>query len=100
MTIAADGLGMRADLIVMGAQSKRAFASLTGTTAERVISTARCPVLIVRSQGTLHYGSVVVAADLSASLEDVLRVADRWSFFDRVPVSIVHGFRSPYQGAL
>jgi universal stress protein E len=99
-TIAAVALEMQADLVVMGAQRKRALASLTGTTAERVISTAGCPVLIIRSKGTLHYGRVVVAADLSASLEEVLRVADRWSFFDRVPVSIVHGFRSPYQGAL
>jgi nucleotide-binding universal stress UspA family protein len=84
----------------MGAQRKRAFAPLTGTTAERVSARAGCPVLIVRSQGTLRYDRVVVAADLTPRFKDVLRTADRWSFFDRAPVSIVHGFQSPYQGPL
>jgi nucleotide-binding universal stress UspA family protein len=98
--IAAVALETRADLIVMGAQRKRALAPLTGTTAERVIASARCPVLIVRSNGTLRYDRVVVAADLSPSFEGVLHIADGWSFFDRVPVSIVHGFQSPYQGPL
>jgi nucleotide-binding universal stress UspA family protein len=99
-TIAEVALETRADLIVMGAQRKRALASLTGTTAERVISSARCPVLIVRSKGTLRYDRVVVAADMNPSFKDVLRFADRWSFLDRAPVSIVHGFESPYQGPL
>ena len=99
-TIAEVALETRADLVVIGAQRKRAFASLSGTTAERVISSAGCPVLVVRSRGTLRYDRVVVAADLSPSIKDVLRVADRWAFFERVPVSIVHGFQSPYQGPL
>jgi universal stress protein E len=90
----------RADLIVMGAPRKRALASLTGTTAERVVSRTQRPVLIVRSKGTLQYERVVVAADLRRAFTDVLRFADDWSFFDRVPVSIVHAFQSPYQGPL
>jgi nucleotide-binding universal stress UspA family protein len=97
-TIADVALETRADLIVMGSQRKRAFASLTGTTAERVIASTRCPVLIVRSKGTLRYDRVVVAADMGPSFKDVLRFAARWSFLDRAPVSIVHGFQSPYQG--
>ena len=97
-TIAAVAREVRADLIVLGAQRKRALAALTGTTAERVASSTRSPVLIVRSDGTLRYDRVVVAADLSPALEDVLRVADHWNFLDRASVSIVHGFQSPYQG--
>jgi nucleotide-binding universal stress UspA family protein len=88
----------RAELIVMGAQRKRAFASLIGTTAERVTATAQCPVLMVRSKGTLRYGNVVVAANLNPAFEELLRFADDWSFLDLAPVSIVHGFQSPYQG--
>jgi nucleotide-binding universal stress UspA family protein len=99
-TIADVALETRADLIVMGAQTRRALASLTGTTAERVISGAKCPVLIVRSKAALRYARVVIAADLSPSFKDVLRFADRWSFLDLAPVAIVHGFQSPYQGPL
>jgi nucleotide-binding universal stress UspA family protein len=99
-TIAEVAVETHADLIVMGIQSKRAFASLTGTTAERVIAAARCPVLIIRSNGTLRYGGVVVAADLNPSFEEMLRFAHRWSFLDRGPVAIVHGFQSPYHGPI
>jgi nucleotide-binding universal stress UspA family protein len=98
--IAAVALETRADLIVMGAQRKRAFASLIGTTAERVTTIAQCPVLIVRSRGTLRYGNVVLAANLDPSFKDLLRFADRWSLLQPAPVSIVHGFQSPYQGPL
>ena len=89
-----------AQLIVMGAQRKRALAPVLGTTAERVVALAQCPVLMIRSKGTLHYHRVVVAAELKPSFKEVLRFADQWSFLDAPIVSIVHGFSSPYQGPL
>jgi nucleotide-binding universal stress UspA family protein len=89
-----------AELIVMGAQRKRSLAPLVGTTAERVIALTRCPVLIVRSKGTLRHDKVIVAADLTPSFKEVLRFADRWSFLDSPRVSVVHAFQSPYQGPL
>jgi nucleotide-binding universal stress UspA family protein len=87
-----------ADLIVMGAQSKRALAPVLGTTAERVIARAHCPVLIVRSKGTLRYKHVVVAAQLERSFRSAMGLAKKWSLLDAPAVSVVHGFSSPYQG--
>jgi nucleotide-binding universal stress UspA family protein len=89
-----------ADLIVLGAQRRRALAPVLGTTAERVIALARCPVLIVRTKGTLRYARVVIAAELERSFGKVMRFANRWSFLDAAAVSVVHGFLSPYQGPL
>jgi nucleotide-binding universal stress UspA family protein len=89
-----------ADLIVMGAQRKRALAPILGTTAERVIALAHSAVLIVRSNGSLHYDRVVVAAELEPTFGKVMGFADRWSFLDAPRVSVVHGFASPYQGPL
>jgi universal stress protein E len=89
-----------ADLIVMGAQSKRALAPVLGTTAERVIARTNCPVLIVRSRGALNYKNVVVAAELGRSFGSVIGFAKRWSLLDAPAVSVVHGFSSPYQGPL
>jgi len=89
-----------ADLIVLGTQSKRALAPVLGTTAERVIARANCPVLIVRSRGTLRYKNVVVAAALERSFRSVVGFANRWSLLDAPVVSVVHGFSSPYQGPL
>ena len=89
-----------AQLIVMGAQRKRALAPILGTTAERVGALAQCPVLIIRSKGTLPYQRVVVGAELTPSFKDVMRFADQWSFLDAPIVSIAHGFAWPYQGPL
>jgi universal stress protein E len=89
-----------AQLIVMGAQRKRALAPILGTTAERVVALAQCPVLIIRSKGTSSYHRVVIAAELNPSFKEVVRFADQWSFLDAPTLSIVHGFTSPYQGPL
>lgn len=89
-----------ANLIVLGAQRRRALAPILGTTAERVIGLARCPVLIVRSKGTLRYQRVVIAAQLERAFSKVVQFANRWSFLDAPDVSVVHGFVSPYQGPL
>ncbi len=97
-TIAEVALEKRAELIVMGAPRKRALAALIGTTAERVSAIARCPVLIVKSKGTLRYSRVVVSTDLIASLEELLHFMGRWSFLDLAPVSIVHGVELPFPG--
>jgi nucleotide-binding universal stress UspA family protein len=89
-----------ADLIVLGAQSRRALAPVLGTTAENIIARAQCPVLVVRSKGTLNYDRVVIAAELERSFTSVMHFANRWSFLDASAVSVVHGFLSPYQGPL
>jgi nucleotide-binding universal stress UspA family protein len=99
-TIAQVALDTRAELIVLGAPRRRAFASLRGSTAERVVALARCSALIVRSKCAPRYTRVIVATDLKPAIKEILRFAERWSFLDSPRVSLVHGFQSPYQGPL
>lgn len=87
-----------AGLIVLGTQRKRPLATVLGTTAERVVARAPCPVLVVRSSGSLRNNRVVFATDLTPAFRKLVDYAHRWSFLDVPSVSIVHGFAWPYQG--
>jgi universal stress protein E len=89
-----------AELIVLSAQSKRSLATLRGTTAERVVALARCPVLVVRSKRAVGHDRVIVAADLGPSFDEVIHCANRWSLLGPARLSVVHGFQSPYRGPL
>jgi universal stress protein E len=89
-----------ADLIILGSQRRSALAPLVGTTAERIISLARRPALIVNLDGSVPYQSVVIAAELSDAFVRVVRVARMLRVLDAASVSVVHGFESPYRGPL
>ena len=84
-----------ADVIVLGAQRPKALAPLIGTTAERLTALTGRPVLIVNVPPHLRYGSVVIAAELSDTFVQVVRVASSLKFLDAAKVSIVHGLDFP-----
>jgi nucleotide-binding universal stress UspA family protein len=84
-----------ADIIVLGAQSRKALAPFIGTTAERITALAGRPVLIVNQEPHLRYGAVVIAGELSSAFVQVVRVASSLKFLDAGSVSIVHGFEFP-----
>jgi nucleotide-binding universal stress UspA family protein len=99
-TIAAVARETGADIIVLGAQRRKCRAPLIGMTAERVISLAGRPVLIVNVSPRIRYASVVIAAELSDAFTRVVRIASSLKFLDAEKVSIVHGFEAPCRGCL
>jgi nucleotide-binding universal stress UspA family protein len=98
--IAAVAKQIDADIIVLGAQRRKAPAPLIGTTAERIIALAGRPALIVNLDARVRYGGVVIAAELSDAFIQVVRVAASMKFLDAGRVSIVHGFEFSNRGPL
>jgi universal stress protein E len=63
-TIIGEGIAVEADLILVGAPGKVAYAqTVVGTTAERVIRFGECPVLLVNQPPRGPYARVLVAFD-------------------------------------
>ncbi len=74
----ADMLG--ADLIVLGPHREQLFGDrILGTTADRVIRTARVPCLILREPLSLPLRQVVVPIDLSAPARGALDLGLQWA---------------------
>ncbi len=89
-TIAATANDVGADLIVIAPPRPRRADAILGTTAERLIRTARRPVLVVHGTTSDHYRSVVMATDLSRSALPMARTAVCLAALDGVPSTIVH----------
>lgn len=71
-----------ADLIVVAAPKSRRLDSIVGTTAERLVRTAKRPVLVVRREMQDSYGKVAIAADLSSASLPMMRAAVRLAGLD------------------
>jgi nucleotide-binding universal stress UspA family protein len=98
--IATTAKEIEADIIVIGAQRRKALAPLIGTTAERIIALANIPALIVNLDAHLEYRGVVIAAEISDAFIQVVRIAAALKFLDEGRVSVVHGFEFPYRSPL
>ena len=94
-TIAQAAAESSADLVVLGSQARRALATLSGTTAERVVAQARRPVLVVNSDGLLQYDGIVIAADLNGTLVPLMRLAEAWGLL-AAPAVVIHALESPF----
>ena len=84
-----------ADLIVCGDSGESAVQHLlVGTTVERIIGHARCPVLIVKRPARQSYGSVLVAVDLSPtssrSIDEAMALAPNAEYV------LLHAFDAPF----
>jgi nucleotide-binding universal stress UspA family protein len=99
-TIASVAKETNADLIILGSQQSKSSAPLVGATAEQVTRLARCSALIVNIRPRMRYSAVMFAAEVSDTFVRVARLAASLRLLDAPSVSIVHGFESPYRGAL
>jgi nucleotide-binding universal stress UspA family protein len=79
-----------ADLIVLAAPVTRRYERLLGTTAERIIRSVACPVLIVNRESAKSYGQVVVATDLSATSARVAHAIGRMGVLQNTYAWFVH----------
>lgn len=89
-----------ADLIVVAAPQSRSLDSIVGTTAERLVRTAKRPVLVVRREMQGDYRNVAIAADLSSASLPMLRTAVRLGALDGASATIVHAVDPSYDSML
>lgn len=99
-TIAATAAEWQADLIVVGAPRSRRLDSVVGTTAERLVRTAKRAVLVVRREVQGAYRNVALAADLSDASLAMMRTAVHLAALDRASATVIHAHYPPYDGML
>lgn len=82
-----------ADLIVMGAHRRQLLRDFfVGTTIERVIRTARRPVLMANSKTGERWRKVFIATDMSEASGQAARRAHALGMLENAHVTFVHGY--------
>jgi len=89
-TIARAARQWGADLIILGPYRKRFGDTLLGTTAERVMRTARIPVLNVNRQPARPYFEVLLATDRSESFVAAASLTGNLKLLQGARTSVVH----------
>lgn len=89
-----------ADLIVVAAPKSRRLESIVGTTAERLVRTAKLPVLVVRREVQGGYRDVAIAANLSSASLPMIRTAVRLGALERASATVVHAVNPSYDGMM
>lgn len=89
-----------ADLIVVAAPKSRRLESIVGTTAERLVRSAKRPVLVVRREMQGSYDKVAIAADLSSASLPMLRTAIRLAALDQACATVIHAIGPSYDGTM
>ncbi len=84
------------DLLVLGPHRRQLFRDIfVGTTAERTIRNAPCPVLMVNAAPVAAYRNVLLATDLSKTSAHALNIYAKAALTTDVPHSVVHVFEAP-----
>ncbi len=79
----------RSDLIVMGsADYSKLGAAFRGTTIDRVVRIADCPVLAVKTRPRHEYDAIVIAVDQGPASQQALVLA--LNVFPRARVTVIH----------
>lgn len=90
-----------ASLVVLGPHRRRvAKDALTGTIAEKVLSTRTAPILFVKRAPRAAYRKVLVALDLSEISAAALRTAESFAMTADTHAVIVHAHEPHYEGML
>lgn len=84
------------DLLVLGPHRRQLFRDIfVGTTAERTIRNATCPVLMVNAAPVAVYRNVLLTTDMSKASNDALDIYAKAALIGDVPHSVVHVFDAP-----
>ena len=98
-TLAEEADRTAADLIVLGARGAGYMRhALLGSTAERVIRKARCPILVVRQRPHEAYRRALLAVDLSPVAQRVIEVGRVVAAGARLMP--LHAFHLQYEGKM
>jgi nucleotide-binding universal stress UspA family protein len=88
-----------ADLIVLGARGASFVRHLVlGSTAERLVSSATRPMLVVKQAARERYRTLLVPVDFSASSAPALRTARAMA--PAAEIIVLHAFEVPFEGTL
>jgi universal stress protein E len=91
--------GLAAGLLVCGARGESVIRHFTlGTTASRLLSTATCPVLVVKQPPHEPYRRLLVPVDFSPSSLRAIRHAR--SVAPHADIVLLHAFDVPFEGHL
>lgn len=95
--VLADGPAtVAADLLVCGARGEgHARRPLLGSTAERLVGTARCPVLVVKQAAHRPYETLLVPIDFSSSSARTIKLAR--SVAPHADIVLLHVFEVPFE---
>jgi nucleotide-binding universal stress UspA family protein len=85
-----------ADLVVVAAPKPHRLDSIVGTTAERLVRTARRPVLVARREVPGGYRHVAIAADLSDASLPMIRTTAHLGALQEAHTTLVHAVHPPY----
>ena len=84
------------DLLVIGQHRRHFFKDVfVGTTAERTIRAARCPVLMVNAIPAGPYRQVLITTDLSEASGDAILACSRLNLAGEAQQSILYVFDAP-----
>ena len=99
-TLHAEAVASRADLLVLGARGESGvFRSMVlGTTAARMISKARQPILVVKQPLRGAYRTVLAPVDFSPPTLQALRLAQRVA--PEADTILMHAFDVPFESRL
>jgi nucleotide-binding universal stress UspA family protein len=87
------------DLIVFGGRGEGFMRHmLLGSTAERMLSQARCPMLVVKQVAHEAYRRILVPVDFSAASADAIRNAK--AIAPNADMVLLHVFEVPFEGQL
>lgn len=90
---------LAAGLLVCGAKGESVIRHFAlGTTALRILSTTRCPVLVVKQPPHESYQRLLVPVDFSASSLRAIRQAR--SIAPQANIVLMHAFAVPFEGHL
>ena len=90
---------LEAGLLVCGSKGESVIRRLLmGTTALRLLSTAPCPVLVVKQVPHETYRRLLVPVDFSASSQRSIRLARRLA--PNAEIVLLHAFELPFEGTL
>lgn len=87
--------------IVLGPRRRRGILDVfEGSTAEKILQTRGCPVLIVQQPARAHYKHVLLAMDASAASVRAMQTAETLLSGTSAATKIVHAYEPPYRGML
>jgi nucleotide-binding universal stress UspA family protein len=86
---------LRPALVVVGARGRSIRDAIVGSTAERLASFGRRPVLLVRRAATRPYRDVVIAADATSDVADAAAAASFVAPSARR--SVLHAYEGPFE---
>jgi universal stress protein E len=74
--------------------------ALRGTFTEKLLSEARCPVLIARRRANEPYRRLLLALDGSRATGQVVRAAERLAVAEDAAFAVVHAHEPPYESMM